>query len=230
MCMSVRPDATATCCAVSVSPGLNPRGSHRPRAARPAAQQRSLRGHRAREVANSAVGTVMGRSPATEICLVGPFAGRTHQAPAQGAGRNMLSRTVPTLASLDIKGQRMTEPSTGWQLDDITYSGGTQDGPRANVKLSRAEEQVHAEGSGTGLIDAVCHSISQATGVEARVVAFRAYSVGPGSEAVGEVELEVELPGRRIAVRASSTDVVEAAGLALVAALNQYNAKRQAQG
>ncbi len=116
----------------------------------------------------------------------------------------------------------MTEPSTGWQLDDITYSGGTQDGPRANVKLSRAEEQVHAEGSGTGLIDAVCHSISQATGVEARVVAFRAYSVGPGSEAVGEV--------RRVAVRASSTDVVEAAGLALVAALNQYNAKRQAQG
>jgi hypothetical protein len=40
----------------------------------------------------------------------------------------------------------------------------------------------------------------------------------------------VELPGRRVAVRASSTDVVEAAGLALVAALNQYNAKRQAQG
>jgi len=142
----------------------------------------------------------------------------------------MLSKTVPTRASLDIKGHRMTEPSTGWQLGDITYSGGTQDGPRAHVTLSRAEEQVHAEGSGTGLIDAVCHSISRATGVAARVVAFRAYSVGPGSEAVGEVELEVELPGRRVAVRASSTDVVEAAGLALVAALNQYNAKRQAQG
>ena len=142
----------------------------------------------------------------------------------------MLPGTVPTLASLDIKGHRMTEPSTGWQLGDITYSGGTQDGPRAKVTLSRAEEQVHAEGSGTGLIDAVCHSISQATGVAARVVAFRAYSVGPGSEAVGEVELEVELPGRRVAVRASSTDVVQAAGLALVAALNQYNAKRQAQG
>ena len=88
---------------------------------------------------------------------------------------------------------------------------------------------MHAEGSGTGLIDAVCHSISQATGVQARVVAFRAYSVGPGSEAVGEVVLVVGLPGRRVAVRASSTDVVEAAGRALVAALNQYNAKRQAQ-
>jgi len=142
----------------------------------------------------------------------------------------MLSRTIQNLASLDIKGHRMTEPSISWQLDDITYSGGTQDGPRATVRLSRAAEQVHAEGSGTGLIDAVCHSISRATGVQARVVAFRAYSVGPGSEAVGEVELEVELPGRRVAVRASSTDVVEAAGLALVAALNQYNARRQARG
>jgi hypothetical protein len=131
---------------------------------------------------------------------------------------------------LGIKGDRMTQQSTGWQLEAITYSGGTQDGPRADVKLSRAGEQVHAEGSGTGLVDAVCHSISQATGVEARVVAFRAYSVGPGSEAVGEVELEVELPGRRVAVQASSADVVEAAGLALVAALNQYNAKRPARG
>ena len=142
----------------------------------------------------------------------------------------ILSRTVPTLALLDIKGDRMTEPSTSWQLDAITYSGGTQDGPHANVKLSRAGEQVQAEGSGTGLVDAVCNSISQATGVEERVVAFRAYSVGPGSEAVGEVELEVELPGRRVAVRASSTDVVEAAGLALLAALNQYNAKPPARG
>ena len=123
----------------------------------------------------------------------------------------------------------MTEPSISWQLDDITYSGGTQDGPRADVKLTRADQQVQAEGSGTGLIDAVCHSISQAVGVDARVVAFRAYSVGPGSAAVGEVELDVELPGRRVAVRASSTDVVEAAGLAFVAALNQYSAKRQAR-
>ena len=124
----------------------------------------------------------------------------------------------------------MTEPITGWQLDTITYSGGTHDGPHTSVQLSRAGEPVHADASGSGLIDAVCHSISRATGVAARVVAFRAYSVGPGSEAVGEVELEVELSGRRVAVRASSTDVVEAAGLALVAAINQHDSKRQARG
>jgi hypothetical protein len=122
----------------------------------------------------------------------------------------------------------MTEQSTSWQFDTITYAGGSQDGPRARVQLSRQGEQVHAEGSGNGLIDAVCHSISQATGVAARVVAFRAYSVGPGSEAIGEVELEVEMPGRRVAVRASSTDVVEAAGRAFLAAINQHGLKAQA--
>jgi hypothetical protein len=123
----------------------------------------------------------------------------------------------------------MTEPITGWQLDTIMYSGGTHDGPHTSVQLSRAGKQVSGEGSGAGLIDAVCQSISRATGTAARVVAFRAYSVGPGSEAVGEDELEVELSGHRVAVRASSTDVVEAAGLALVAAINQQDAKRQAR-
>ena len=119
----------------------------------------------------------------------------------------------------------MTEPSTSWQLDKITYAGGSQDGPKASVQLSRGGEQVRAEGSGSGPIDAVCHSISQATEVAARVVAFRAYSIGPGSEAVGEVELEVEMPGRRVAVRASSTDLVEAAGRAFLAAINQHGSK-----
>ena len=122
----------------------------------------------------------------------------------------------------------MTEASTSWQLDTVTYGGGSQDGPRASVRLSRQKEQVHAEGRGNGLIDAVCHSISQATGVAARVVAFRAYSVGPGSEAIGEVELEVEMPGRRrVTVRASSTDLVEAAGRAFLAAINQHGSKAQ---
>jgi hypothetical protein len=79
---------SATCMCRSVrgmrlppaAPFLSRRGSCRgARTApeRPAARQRSLRGHRARETAGSAVGTVMGRSWAAEICLAGPFAGRT---------------------------------------------------------------------------------------------------------------------------------------------------------
>jgi hypothetical protein len=113
------------------------------------------------------------------------------------------------------------KPSTDWHLDWVAYAGGSEVGPRATVRLSHADESVEAEGVGTGLIDAACHAVSQATGVEGRVVAFRAYSVGPGSEAVGEVELDVEIGRRRINVRASSRDVVEACARAYLSAINQ---------
>ncbi len=119
-----------------------------------------------------------------------------------------------------------TTPSNDWQLEQITYAGGTNAGPRASVQLFRPDETVTAEGDGTGLVDAVCQAIAEATGVEARVVAFRAYSVGPGSEALAEVELDVEVPRRRVAVRASSTDVVEASARAFLAAINQYESKK----
>ena len=49
----------------------------------------------------------------------------------------------------------------------------------------------------------------------------------PRPTPVGEVELEVEMPGRRVAVTASSTDVVEAAGRAFLAASNQHGLKAQ---
>ncbi|HSK25773.1 MAG TPA: alpha-isopropylmalate synthase regulatory domain-containing protein [Jiangellales bacterium] len=110
------------------------------------------------------------------------------------------------------------EPDS-WHLDWIAYAGGTDVGPRARVRLSRAEESVEAEGTGTGLIDAACHAVSQACGVGGRVMAFRAYSVGPGSEALGEVELDVEVGRRRVVVRASSTDVVEACARAFLSAV-----------
>ena len=106
-----------------------------------------------------------------------------------------------------------------WHLDWIAYAGGTDVGPRARVHLSRAEESVEAEGTGTGLIDAACHAVSQACGVEGRVMGFRAYAIGPGSEAVGEVELDVQVGSRRVTVRASSTDVVEACARAFLSAV-----------
>jgi hypothetical protein len=70
-------DATATCCGVSVSPGFIPRARtarERPGPAPPAAVAERASSERD---TNCAVGTVMGRSSAAEICLVGPFAGRT---------------------------------------------------------------------------------------------------------------------------------------------------------
>ena len=45
----------------------------------------------------------------------------------------------------------MTEPSTSWQFDTITYAGGSQDGPRASVQLTRQGKQVTPRGPVMGL-------------------------------------------------------------------------------
>lgn len=125
------------------------------------------------------------------------------------------------------KAQRNTRsPAQGtpdyepWVLDWVAYAGGTQVGPRATVQLSRRGESVEASGEGSGLIDAACRAISHACAVDGAVMGFRAYSLGPGSEAVGEVELDVEIARRRMTVRGSSTDVVEACARAYLAAIN----------
>jgi hypothetical protein len=123
--------------------------------------------------------------------------------------------------------ERAATTSSDWHLDWVAYAGGTEVGPKATVHLSHADESVEAEGAGAGLIDAACRAVSEATGVDGRVVAFRAYSVGPGSEAVGEVELDVEIGRRRINVRASSRDVVEACARAYLSAINQGLARNR---
>lgn len=126
----------------------------------------------------------------------------------------------------------MTQPgnettvAADWGLDWVAYAGGSEVGPRATVHLSRGEESVQAEATGAGLIDAACRAVSEAIEVQGRVVAFRAYSTGPGSSAQGEVELDVEIGRRRVSVRASSSDVVEASARAFLAALNQRRSAR----
>jgi hypothetical protein len=136
-------------------------------------------------------------------------------------------RGAPVWAQDAQMSEAAPTPSPDWYLDWVAYAGGSEVGPKATVHLSHADESVEAEGAGSGLIDAACRAVSEATGVDGRVVAFRAYSVGPGSEAVGEVELDVEIGRRRINVRASSRDVVEACARAYLSAINQGFARNR---
>src|SRR4029079_4426385 len=93
-------------------------------------------------------------------------------APSAAPRRPMLPCTEPTLRS--SQEHRMTEPSSSWHFDSITYAGGSREGPRASVQLTREGKQVHAEGSGNGLIDAVCDSIPQSPALAGREGALRA--------------------------------------------------------
>ena len=71
------------------------------------------------------------------------------------------------------------------------------------------------------MIDAVMGAIGRAAGVEPRLVAFNVSSVTGGSDALGDVVVQLDIDGRRVTGRGVATDVVEASARAYLAAINR---------
>ena len=71
------------------------------------------------------------------------------------------------------------------------------------------------------MIDAACRAIRQATGIDARLSDFNVSSVTGGIDALGDVVVQLESEGVKVSGRGLSTDVVEAAARAYLAATNR---------
>ena len=71
------------------------------------------------------------------------------------------------------------------------------------------------------MIDAACGAIQRAAGVEARLITFNVSSVTGGSDALGDVVVQLEIEGRRVTGRGVATDVVAASARAYLAAINR---------
>jgi 2-isopropylmalate synthase len=71
------------------------------------------------------------------------------------------------------------------------------------------------------MIDAAMGAISRAAGVEARLVSFHVSAVTGGTDALGDVVVQVEVDGRLVTGRGVATDVVEASARAYLAAVNR---------
>ena len=71
------------------------------------------------------------------------------------------------------------------------------------------------------MIDAACNAVAKATGVDATLLSFQVAAVSPGSDAVGDVSVLVEVRGQRVTARGVSTDVVEASARSFLHAINK---------
>src|SRR5674536_345235 len=71
------------------------------------------------------------------------------------------------------------------------------------------------------MIDAACNAVAKDAGVDANLIAFQVAAVTPGSDAVGDVAVQVEVAGQRVSARGVSTAVVEASARALLDAVNK---------
>ena len=105
-----------------------------------------------------------------------------------------------------------------------TYSG-TAAIPTATVRVKVKDEVKEGASVGDGPVDAVCKAISAVTGTSATLSRYEIRAVTSGTEAMGEVTVQLEQGGRRVMGRGASTDVIEASAKAYVDGLNKLAQK-----
>ncbi len=106
-------------------------------------------------------------------------------------------------------------------LGSLQVAGGTHLSPTATVRLLRGGETFEDSAMGDGMIDAALGAIGRAAGVEARLVSYQVSAVTGGSDALGDVVIQLDVGGRRVTGRGVATDVVEASARAYLAAINR---------
>ncbi len=109
-----------------------------------------------------------------------------------------------------------------WELASLEVVGGTGRESRATVKIRTPDDQIVEESaSGDGMIDAACGAVSRATSVDAKLASFTVGAVTAGTDALGDVTVQVDVAGDRYTGRGVSTDVVEASARAFLNAINR---------
>jgi 2-isopropylmalate synthase len=103
----------------------------------------------------------------------------------------------------------------------LQVAGGTVMSPTATVRLSHDSGVVEQSAIGDGMVDAACAAIAKAVGVDAKLVEFHVSAVSGGTDALGDVTVQVEYQGVRVTGRGVATDVVEASARAYLQAVNK---------
>lgn len=137
-----------------------------------------------------------------------------------------LAERKPTLTDRDLLALAAEESEdTGagqvWEFAWLAVAGGTDTVPRATVRLARGDEIAEADATGAGMIDAACNAVAQAAEVTAALLTFTVAAVTSGSDAIGDVTVQVDVGGTRVSARGVSTDVVEASARAFLHAVNK---------
>ncbi|MGH2687173.1 MAG: 2-isopropylmalate synthase [Actinomycetota bacterium] len=117
-----------------------------------------------------------------------------------------------------------------FRLESMQVAGGTHLSPTATVRVRRDGRVVEESALGDGMIDAAWGAIQRAVGVQARLEHFGVSSVTGGSDALGDVVVQLEVDGRVFTGRGISADVVEASARAFISAVNRAVRAGAAEG
>lgn len=113
------------------------------------------------------------------------------------------------------------EEETQFTLDNLSViSGGKNVIPTASVRLKIGKRTRMESSTGNGPVDAVFNCITRLTGIRLKLDHFCILAKGAGTNAQGQVDVDVVYEGRHYNGKGLSTDVIEASALALISACN----------
>jgi 2-isopropylmalate synthase len=108
-----------------------------------------------------------------------------------------------------------------YQLEYLQIYSGTSAIPTATVRLRVHDETREGAAIGDGPVDATCKAIASVTRTSAKLQRYDIRAVTSGTEALGEVTVQLEEAGRKVVGRGASTDVIEASARAFIDGLNK---------
>jgi len=108
-----------------------------------------------------------------------------------------------------------------FQLEYLHIYSGTSAIPTATVRVRVRDTVAEGASIGDGPVDAACKAISQVTRTAAKLERYDIRAVTSGTEAMGEVTVQLVESGRKVMGRGASTDVIEASAKAYIDGLNK---------
>ena len=125
---------------------------------------------------------------------------------------------------------RLATTPKRWQMVSFHTSAGSSSIPTATLELQCEEQSVLCDAAtGDGPIDAVFRAMERIMELTARLEEFDVRSVSKGKDAQGEVRVTINVTSRQYHGKGVSTDIIEAAALAYLQALNKADHDRRTQ-
>lgn len=117
-----------------------------------------------------------------------------------------------------------TETPHIFELEGLNISCGPI--PTASVRLRLGKDEIIEKAdTGDGPIDALYNAIDCSTGIEADLIDYNIRSITKGKDALGEVNIALDIQGELVRGKAVSTDIIEGSGKAYLNAINKVALK-----
>lgn len=109
-----------------------------------------------------------------------------------------------------------------WTIENFQVTSGSDQTAMAKVVMKDSSGEVMEDAApGDGPLDAIFSAIQRLTGVEATLEDYTTRAITGGKEAQGEAQVRLNHHGKKVRGRGVSTDVIEAAAHAYLAAINR---------